>query len=128
MAVSHALTFPGLYAPGGLLGAGPDTTAWLYVFWHGGFPISVIAYALCKDRSSVASVRTTFVVAIVAVIAAVVGLTLLATAGKALLPAIMAGNHNTLGLTFAVGSVWALCRPRFCFCVAAARTACSICG
>lgn len=108
MAVSHALTFPGLYAPGGLLGAGPDTTAWLYVFWHGGFPLAVIAYALCKDRSSVASVRTTFVVAIVAVIGAVVGLTLMATAGKALLPAIMAGNHNTISLTVAVGSVWTL--------------------
>src|SRR6185503_13781531 len=29
MAVSHALSFPGLFAPGGLLGAGTQTTAWL---------------------------------------------------------------------------------------------------
>jgi PAS domain S-box-containing protein len=113
MAVAHALTFPGLYAPHGLLGAGPDTTAWLYVFWHGGFPLAVIAYALCKDRSaagsrSVESVRNAFFVALVAVIGAVVGLVLLATAGKAILPAIMAGNHNTISLTVAVGSVWTL--------------------
>ena len=29
MATVHALTFPGLFAPAGLLGAGPQTTAWL---------------------------------------------------------------------------------------------------
>jgi len=49
--VAHALTFPGLFAPGGLLGAGPQSTAWLYMFWHGGFPLFVIAYALLKDES-----------------------------------------------------------------------------
>ena len=51
MAVAHALTFPDLFAPGGLLDAGPDTTAWLYVFWHGGFPLAVIAYSL-RQRSA----------------------------------------------------------------------------
>jgi PAS domain S-box-containing protein len=113
MAVAHALTFPDLFAPGGLFDAGPDSTAWLYVFWHGGFPLAVIAYALGKDRDAasirhVGSVRTVFLVALAAVVAAVVGLTALATAGKAMLPAIMAGNHNTLALTIAVGSVWTL--------------------
>src|SRR5690242_537562 len=34
MAVLHMLTFPGLFAPTGLLGAGPQTTAWLFMFWH----------------------------------------------------------------------------------------------
>ena len=29
MAIVHALTVPGLFAPAGLLGAGPQTTAWL---------------------------------------------------------------------------------------------------
>ena len=29
-AIVHALTFPGLFAPTGLLGAGPQTTVWLY--------------------------------------------------------------------------------------------------
>ena len=32
MAIVHTLTFPGLFAPGGLLGATPQTTAWLYMF------------------------------------------------------------------------------------------------
>jgi Membrane-associated sensor, integral membrane domain len=34
MTAAHALSFPGLFAPRGLLGAGPQTTVWLYVFWH----------------------------------------------------------------------------------------------
>src|SRR6185503_8931193 len=52
MTVAHALTFPGLFAATGLLGAGPQSTAWLYVFWHSGFPILVVAYALLKDEPS----------------------------------------------------------------------------
>src|SRR6266576_240416 len=49
MVVAHALTFPGLFSPTGLLGAGPQSTAWLYMFWHAGFPLLVIAYGLLKD-------------------------------------------------------------------------------
>ena len=47
-AIVHALTFPGLFAPGGLLGAGSQTTVWLYMVWHGGFPLLVLGYALLK--------------------------------------------------------------------------------
>jgi hypothetical protein len=39
------LTFPGVFAPGGLLGAGLQSTAWLYILWHAGFPLFVIARA-----------------------------------------------------------------------------------
>lgn len=48
MAVAHALSFPGLFAAGGLLGGG-QTTAWLYFLWHAGFPLLISAYALLKD-------------------------------------------------------------------------------
>jgi signal transduction histidine kinase len=44
------LTFPGAFAPSGLLGAGLSTTAWLFIFWHLGLPISVIGYALIDER------------------------------------------------------------------------------
>src|ERR1700716_1843393 len=43
------LTFPGVFTPGGLLGAGLQSTNWLYILWHVGFPMFVIAYALLKD-------------------------------------------------------------------------------
>ena len=46
--VPYALAFPGVFAPTGVIG-GLQTTAWLYVSWHCGFPLSVLAYALLKD-------------------------------------------------------------------------------
>jgi PAS domain S-box-containing protein len=56
-AIVHLLTFPGVFAPAGLLGAGPQTTAWLYVVWHGGFPLLVLGYALLKEKDGGAKIR-----------------------------------------------------------------------
>jgi two-component system sensor histidine kinase/response regulator len=47
--VPHALTFPEAFAPSGLLGAGAQSAAWLYVVWHVGFALFVIGYALLRD-------------------------------------------------------------------------------
>src|SRR5437660_1782580 len=38
LAVSHALSFPGLFAPCRVLGGGTQSRASLYMFWHAGFP------------------------------------------------------------------------------------------
>src|SRR5438309_9907498 len=113
MAVSHILTFPGLFAPTGLLGAGPQSTAWLFMFWHGGFPLCVIAYALLKnDTREIDGPEGRAGVAIsssIAVIVAVVcGLTLLATAGQHALPAIMRGNQYTAVMLSVVSTTWVL--------------------
>jgi signal transduction histidine kinase/CheY-like chemotaxis protein len=109
MAVPHALTFPGLLSPTGLLGAGPQTTAWLYMFWHGGFPLSVILYALLKRANGRAQhVRAAAACGIAAVVVAACGLTLLATAGAGLLPSIMAGNGYTPAMKLVVSTVWLL--------------------
>jgi PAS domain-containing protein len=108
--VSHALSFPGLFAPSGLLGAGPQSTAWLYMFWHGGFPLFAIGYALLKRRSDTPA-RSPVALGIVgaaALLAAVIMLTWLATAGAAALPPIMQGNRYTPAMIFVVSSVWLL--------------------
>jgi signal transduction histidine kinase len=47
--IPHALTFPGAFAPAGLLGAGLQSPPWLYIFWHAGSPIAVIGYVLLRD-------------------------------------------------------------------------------
>ena len=52
--VPHALTFPGAFAPGGLLGAGINTTAWLATFRRAAFPIAIILYVLLKQADSAA--------------------------------------------------------------------------
>lgn len=112
MTVSHALTFPGLFSPTGLLGAGPQSTAWLYMFWHGGFPLLVITYALLKDEERETKPRGHAGVAILSSVAAVLvlagGLTLLATPGQDSLPAIMRGNRYTPAMIGVVSSTWVL--------------------
>jgi len=110
MAVSHALTFPRLFAPAGLLGAGPQSTAWLYLFWHAGFPLAIIAGALLKGRNGAAAPpgRHAPLLWIGAAVGAAVGLTLLATVGKAMLPDIMMGDKAAAALTAAVALVWTL--------------------
>jgi signal transduction histidine kinase len=99
MIVPHALTFPGVFSPTGLLNAGPQSTAWLYMFWHGAFPLAVIGYAWLRRREDViaaAPARSLLPIAltVVAVLAAATCLTVLATAGSGVLPAIMSGNHT----------------------------------
>src|SRR5258706_1797909 len=107
----HALTFPGLFAPAGLLGAGPQTTAWLYMFWHAGFPLLLIAYAWLKPidaaRAPVGMRTSTAVLAtIAAALAAAMLLATIATNGQHELPPIMAGNRYTGAMIGVVSSVW----------------------
>jgi hypothetical protein len=53
IAIPHALTFPGAFTPTGLLGAGLQSTPWLFVLWHFGFSATVLAYACLKDKEHV---------------------------------------------------------------------------
>jgi diguanylate cyclase (GGDEF)-like protein len=100
MAVAHLLSFPELFSPTGLLGAGPQTTAWLYFLWHGGFPLFVIAYALLKEepagsRGAWGERPGIAIVSSIAAILLVAGaFTLLTTAGHDELPAIMQGDRD----------------------------------
>jgi len=113
MATAHALSFPGLFAPTGLLGAGPQTTAWIYFLWHLGFPAALIGYAFAWDagrgpagegrRSPGAAMAAAAVIAV----GAAVAFTLLATAGQALLPSLMQGDGD-LPAKYAVAWITAL--------------------
>lgn len=111
MVAAHMLSFPGLFAEGGLLGAGPQTTAWLYMFWHGGFPLFVIAYALLPQPAAERAPLgpgAPIAASGAAVILAVLALVALTTAGQALLPPIMAGNRYTPAMIGVVGGTWLL--------------------
>jgi PAS domain S-box-containing protein len=55
--IPHLLTFPGAFSDAGLLGAGNQSTAWLYVFWHGAFPLFVLGYAMLR-RSGDREIRS----------------------------------------------------------------------
>jgi len=113
MAVFHALSFPGLFAPAGLLGAGSQSTAWIYFLWHGGFPLFVIGYTLLKDGGhepmpSSHHVSSTALLYAAAAVVLASGLTLLATAGQDSLPPIMAGNLDAPAKVVLATAVWAL--------------------
>ena len=109
MVIAHLLSFPGLFAEGGLLGAGPQTTAWLYMFWHGAFPLLVMCYALHpvaggkEMKSGRRAVMFGSIGAVAAMVCAIVALT---TAGQALLPAIMDGNRYTPAMIGVISVVW----------------------
>jgi diguanylate cyclase (GGDEF)-like protein len=106
MATVHALTFPGLFTPAGLLGAGPQTTAWLFMFWHGGFPLFIIVYAGKWRHSRAGGKRLLRRMA--TVLAAAFGLSLLATMGHHLLPTLLANGHYTPMLIVVITGVWLL--------------------
>jgi signal transduction histidine kinase len=87
------LTFPGVFAPGGLLGAGLQSTNWLYILWHGGFPTFVMGYALLKDADPAkrlwhGSVGAAILSSVAVTMAVVCAATFLFTAGDAHLPRI----------------------------------------
>jgi PAS domain S-box-containing protein len=111
-AVVHGLTFPGLFAPGGLLGAGPQTTAWLYMVWHAGFPLLVLGYALLKDKDGDAKMQGSAGRAIlgsaIAVGVAMFVAAWVTTAGHAVLPTLLSEGHFTPALYRVVWSVWFL--------------------
>src|SRR3954462_8774098 len=52
--IPHALTFPGAFSETGLLDAGPQSAAWLYIGWHAVLPLTVIVFALRPGDESAA--------------------------------------------------------------------------
>jgi signal transduction histidine kinase len=91
MVIPWMLTFPGLFTPGGLLGAGLQSTNWLYVLQYACFPTFVIAYVLLKDADPPkqlwdGSVGTTILSSVAISAAVVCAVTVLVIAGDAYLP------------------------------------------
>jgi signal transduction histidine kinase/CheY-like chemotaxis protein len=106
MAAGHALSFPGLFAAGGLLGAGPQSTAWIYMLWHSGFPLLVLAYALLPPGATARKPLRVGLAAAGGAALLAIGLVALATAEQRVLPAIMAGNGYAPAYLGVIGFVW----------------------
>ena len=107
-AAAHMASFPGLFAPAGLLGGGVQTTAWLYLFWHGGFLLSAIVYALLARADAVRRPGAAIGAAILAAAAIAGTLVVLATAGEAMLPVILANGNYTPSMIWAYSTEWLL--------------------
>ena len=89
--VPHALTYPGAFAPNGLLGAGLNTTAWIFTVRRVAFPVAVILYVQLNRADSAAPpgadrpAERIFVWVFAAFVLAT-AVTMLATIGHDLLP------------------------------------------
>jgi PAS domain S-box-containing protein len=111
-AIAHALTFPGLFTPNGLFNAGPQTTVWLFMIWHGGFPLLVLGYALLKDEHGGPKIRGSTGRAIwgsfAAVIFAIIALVWIVTNRHDWLPTLLSEGRYTATMIGVVSAVWCL--------------------
>jgi len=107
--IPHAITFPGAFSPEGLLGAGLQTTAWLYWFWHIGFPLALFLYACLNDgkrpNRSMISASSAITRSAAIVVGVVCGLTVLATAGNEFMPRLFLDRTHIEPFNHDVGMV-----------------------
>jgi signal transduction histidine kinase len=112
--VSHALTFPQVLSETGLLAAGPQSAAWLYLAAHAVLPVTIIAFAVRPEDNhmiddpaggAVLSIAGACLVAVGAVVTA----TVIVTLGHRWLPPLMEGGYYTIEARIAVGA--AICFP-----------------
>src|SRR5262249_19866552 len=90
--IPHALTFAGAFSANGLLNAGAQTGSYLFIFWHVGFALAVLAYAILrKSKGPVSAVSpvNALIISATCVTVLVIGLTWLSTTGQGLLPQII---------------------------------------
>jgi diguanylate cyclase (GGDEF)-like protein len=91
------LVFPGQFSLTGLLGAGPQSAIWIWVFWHGGFPVFVTFALLLRSHRLTRGQEHLLPRIGAALMAAgpltAAGLAYLAIAGKHFLPPIITGQY-----------------------------------
>ncbi len=125
------LSIPGVLAPGRLLGRGPETTTWLWTFWHLGPPAGSLAYAALSTQGRVPLLVGRLArrrgaaggAAMLAVLGAVTS-ALVATIGLPWLPHQVSGNDYSALVTSGIGpatealtvvalfAVWRITRSR----------------
>ena len=101
--IPFVLVFPAVFVPGNLMG-GTQSTSWIWCFWHAGFPMFVIGYALLKETDSSKQFWRGTVAAPIALSVALTGAVvsaaaILCIAGEALLPRVTDSSLH-------FGSLW----------------------
>ena len=97
IAIPFTLTFPGAFAPTGLLGAGPQSAAGLSISLRFGFAVATLGYALLTSGKHTKSIerspRPAIFWSVAIVIIVVCALTSAVTAGHDFMPRILDGNN-----------------------------------
>jgi signal transduction histidine kinase len=123
LSIPHALTFPGAFADMGLLGAGLQTNAYLYVFWHLGLPAAAILYGvlMAREQETTTLTRRPILVSVTFTFVLVGALTWLSIAADRVLPVIMIDTVHSNGawgvvapiiLSLEIVAIWVVWRQR----------------
>jgi len=108
--IPHIMSFPGVFSEHGLMNATPQTSIWLWVFWHGGYPLGLLMYLGAEHYLGHWKLARKHVVATIAALclfvpAVVLLLTRVALQADELLPTIIRQGDYTLLMTTGVGVV-----------------------
>jgi signal transduction histidine kinase len=114
IAVPHALTFPQVFSETGLLAAGPQSAAWLYLAAHAVLPVTIIAFAVRREDDHMIDDPPSGAVlpitgACLVAVGSVVATSMIVILGHRWLPPLMEGSSYTIEAHVAVGA--ALCLP-----------------
>jgi Membrane-associated sensor, integral membrane domain len=101
--VPHALTFAGAFSATGLFNAGIQTGSYLFIFWHIGFGLALLWYAILRKgwvREPIPAGSGLYAVmlSVASITALVCCLTWLSTAGAAFLPRIVSDQKHISGV------------------------------
>ncbi|MBV8193121.1 MAG: MASE4 domain-containing protein [Alphaproteobacteria bacterium] len=95
--VVHTLSFPGAFAPDGVIGGGLQTTAWLYYFWHAGFVLFLMAYAVIPDAVRV-PLQSGLLLSVGAALLLAAVCAVVATVGHDWLPEVIKDGNYSAGI------------------------------
>jgi signal transduction histidine kinase len=110
----YGLSFPEVFSATGLLGTSRQATPWLYVMWHGIFPVFVCAYALVhgsrwNEPLAQHRVGPAIMIGTAVAVGIATGCTLLTTWGIDLLPEVIRGNDYKRVVTSGIApAAWAV--------------------
>ena len=93
----QTLTFPGGYAPAGVIGDGSNSASWMYVLWHTMFPAAILVYALSKGTAgnpSGYSIRANVLITIASVLAVIGSTTWIVTTKTDYIPVFYTSDVN----------------------------------
>jgi diguanylate cyclase (GGDEF)-like protein len=101
------LVFPGVWSATGFFGAGPQSAVWLWVSWHGGFPLLVLISAVIEAWWTAPAASASTAPSLImtgCVLGLVILLTVLVTQCQAWLPNLITDGHY-LNLTHSVPGI-----------------------
>jgi len=109
--IPHALTSQGAFAPAALPGARPPISGWFYFFWHFGFFLALMCYAILKDGKRLDDERPrhstlpTIFWSIAIVVSLVCALTWGVTTENGFLPALFLSETNSIPWSRYIGAL-----------------------